>query len=161
MAAPQRWVCISEPPGNAWILLIWNAAREAVQRRAIAELPQDIRELGPHSSTRLNILPGIWRRLRDCEDALVDEVAKRKGAEHDFTAVREGFGLVMAMGPVYDFIAAANASPFETHACCELMRRVMSRTLIHTRNPRAASLKCSDLRNNSGQRLRQQLVRHN
>jgi hypothetical protein len=141
MAAPTKWIHISEPPGDPWILPVWSEVRLAVERRAVPATRHEMKELGVHISTRLNLVPHVWSRVAHRATALIDEVQGLAGAEHIFTPDGEGFGLAMPMAPLYEFIIDMDAALFETQACAELMRNFLSRALVHTRNPRPRSLK--------------------
>jgi len=139
--APTKWILISEQPGDQWILPIWNEVRLAVERNAVPATSKEMKELGAHISTRLNLFPRVWSRVVHRAEALIADVQRRAGAEHVFTPDKEGFALVMPMAPAYEFIIDAHAALFETHACAELMRNFLSRALQHTGNPKPPSLK--------------------
>lgn len=107
----------------------------------MSKAPPELRELGPHISTRLNLLPRAWTRFRVLEQKLTTTATAIATPNHMFNAGKEGYGLQMPMEHVYDFIAAADSALFETHACCELIRGFMQRALLHRGRARVGSLK--------------------
>jgi hypothetical protein len=71
MTAPTRWIHISEQPGDPWILPIWNEVRLAVERNAVPATSQEMKELGAHISSRLNLFPRGWARVGHRAEALL------------------------------------------------------------------------------------------
>lgn len=141
MTTPTTWIHISERPGDPWVIPIWTVIRDAIRRGTVAETPQDVKELGVHISTRLNILPLAWHRVSVSRAALLDSVETFGNTGTVYTAATEGSALIMPMRPVYEFILDLHSVLYETHACAELMRNFMQRAIIHSGRPRARSIK--------------------
>ncbi len=62
-ASVARWLHVEMIGGDPWILPVWTTVHEAALEGRIQPLTDELGGLGPHISTRLDILPRVARRI--------------------------------------------------------------------------------------------------
>jgi hypothetical protein len=135
VALPTRYIHINEPPGDQWIKPIWVEIHAAMDRNAAGEPSDVMKELGAHISTRLTLLPRVWRRVDAGVEGLIASVTQRKGPENEFTPTKEGYALTMPMAQVYDLIIDLGAAMSETFSAVELVSKFIGCAFEHIGQP--------------------------
>lgn len=131
MALPTKYIHIKEPPGDPRIKPIWVEIHSAMDRKAVGEPADVMKELGVHISTRPTLLPRIWGRVDAGVAALIASVTQRKAPENEFTATKEGYSLTMPMVQVYDLIIDLGAAMSEPFSAVELIQKFIGCTFEH------------------------------
>lgn len=106
---------------------------EAIGKKKVPAVTKELSELGVHVSTRLNILPRIFRRLNS-ETALLHEAARGHRPDHVFTSGSCGFAFQVDDDLKYELIADIDAILFEINSCAELMQRFFELLHAHAGN---------------------------
>ncbi len=130
----KRWLHLRMLGGDPWILPIWAAAHAAERTGKIQPLTNELRELGLHISTRLDILPRIVRRLNQ-EISELHKVAKGHRPEHVFTETKSGTVFRVDDDLKYSILADIDAFLFEANSCWELMRKLFQLVRAHVGSP--------------------------
>ena len=128
----MKWLHIDTDVGDPWVLPIWSAVNNATKSKPLAPLTKDMRELGLHISTRLDILPFVVSRINS-EVHQIYKAASNYGEEHIFTKEAEGYALPMRekRDLVHFLLADIDALLFETNSVCELMTNFFERLYSH------------------------------
>ncbi len=130
-----KWLHIDTHVGDPWILPIWDAVNNAIKSNLVAPLSQDMRELGLHISTRLDILPCVILRLNAGANELY-KVARNYGEEYIFTKESEGYALPMRKKRdlIFSLIADIDSLFFEFNSVSELITKFFERLYSHVGN---------------------------
>ena len=123
-----KWLHIDMQVTDPWVLPIWNAMHRAVQEGRTTRPGDAASQLALHLSTRLAMLPVIFRRLNEGIGQLRALIAGRE-ALHEWTQEREGYVFPIPQDLQYSLLVDLDALLFELNACCELRRRFFA--LLH------------------------------
>jgi len=63
MIMVTKWLHVTMPRENTWVLPIWTIIDHAIKKGICSEPNKISRELGIHISTRLNMLPVVSQRI--------------------------------------------------------------------------------------------------
>lgn len=126
----DKWLHLEELGGDPWILPIWGAVKEAVDKGKIKELPDEVYKSGLHILIRLNILPRIVARLNADVNELYS-VAEKHEKDHVFTNKEDGYTLRINNDLKYNIISDIDSLLFEIHSACELMSTLLHRLYLH------------------------------
>ncbi len=119
---------------DPWVLPIWNAIHRAVQEGRTTH-PGDVSsQLSLHLSTRLAMLPVIFRRVNQGIEQLKTVIAGRE-SRHEWTQERAGYAFPIPQDLQYSLLVDLDALLFELNASCELLRRFFA--LLHQHSGRA------------------------
>ena len=109
-------------------LPIWNAVHRAVQEGRTTRPGEAAGQLALHLSTRLAMLPVIFRRLNEGMGQLEAVIAGRESL-HEWTTEREGYVFPIPQDLQYGLLVDLDALLFELNACCELLQKFFA--LLH------------------------------
>ena len=128
----MKWLHINTDVGDPWVLPIWSAVNKAIESNLVPPLTKDMRELGLHISTRLDILPFVVSRLNSGVDQIY-KAASNYGEEHIFTKEAEGYAFPMSEKReiVHFLLSDIDALLFETNSVCELMTKFFESLYSH------------------------------
>ena len=127
-----KWLHLDERGGgDEWIIPIWQAMRRAQAANDVQPASQEIRELGLHIYTRLNILHRICSRLDSEVRDLFDFAKGTHRSTHVFTKDREGAALRVNDDLKYHLLADVDALLYEIDSCAELMRKLFQKLHAH------------------------------
>ncbi|MBI4291479.1 MAG: hypothetical protein HY661_08380 [Betaproteobacteria bacterium] len=119
-AQVTKWIHISDTGGDPWVLPIWTSVHQAIERKAVGPIPQELSELGPYLSTRLDFLPEIVRRVGDEAGALLKVVAGCPD-KHVFSEAQTAYALPVDRRLVSTLLIDIDSLLFEFYSACELM----------------------------------------
>ena len=123
-----KWLHVETKIIDPWVLPIWNAIHRAIQEERTTQPGDAARQLSLHLSTRLAMLPVIFRRLNEGMEQLKAVLSQRK-ALHERTTEREGYVFPIPQDLQYGLLVYLDALLFELNACCELLRKFFA--LLH------------------------------
>jgi hypothetical protein len=129
----MKWLHIDTDVGDNWILPIWSAVNKAIESNLVPTLTEDMRELGLHISTRLDILPFVVSRLNSEVEQIYKSVSNY-GEEFIFTKNKDdayAFPMSEKREIVLYLLADIDALLFETNSVCELMTKFFESLYSH------------------------------
>lgn len=129
-----RWMHIEFPVRDYWVLPIWTAHNGARDRGRCADLPDETIELGLSVSTRLSMLPSLYRRV-DKGTADVRAAVSKREAHHEWSATQDGFSFRIAETLLYEFLLDLDSLVFEVNSTCELMTDLFTQLYAHVGKP--------------------------
>ncbi len=115
-----KWLHIQYLGGDPWVNPIWSAVNEALERRACGPVHDELRQLGVHVSTRLTMLPMIYRRINQAVGSIRAAVANHK-PHHEFTPGQEAYAFDLEDNLKFNLLLDSDSLLFELNSCCELM----------------------------------------
>jgi hypothetical protein len=130
----SKWLHINELGGDPWVLPIWGAIINAVERGDCNPVDPEINELGIYISTRLNMLPRIIQRIKSGWHTLYSEI-KSYDEKYVFSTGKEGFALPVNDNVKFQLLIDIDSFLFETNSCSELMTEFFFRLLRHRNIP--------------------------
>ena len=125
-----RWLHVSEFGGDPWVLPIWGMINHATEKGLCQEINQELRELGIHISTRLNMLPVTIGRINTGWKSLYKEVEKYK-EDNIFEKNKEAYVIQVKSELINYLLVDINSFLFETNACCELFMKFLEGIYQH------------------------------
>jgi hypothetical protein len=134
MAQIKEWLHLSDTGGDPWVLPIWSAAHQAIDKGIVKAIPNRLEELALHISTRLNLIPHIVDRLNVGAKAIYEAI-KRHEKKHVFAGATTGTAFPVDGGLKHRFIADIDAFLTEINACAELMRTFFQLVHEHAGKP--------------------------
>ena len=123
-----KWLHVETKVIDPWVLPIWNAVHRAVQEGRTTHPGDVASQLALHLSTRLAMLPVIFRRLNEGMEQLKTVIAGREFL-HEWTTEREGYVFPIPQDLQYGLLVDLDALLFELNSCCELLRKFFA--LLH------------------------------
>lgn len=129
-----KWLHINTSYDDFWILPIWKSVNDAVTSGKIKPIPNYIKELGLHISTRLEFFPFIIQRINSGIDQIY-EVAGNHNKENIYTELIEGYALQMDRDLVYSLLIYIDSILFELNSVCELMTKLFEKLYAHVGKP--------------------------
>ena len=110
------WLHVETTVIDPWVLPIWNAVHRAVQEGRTTRPGDAAGQLALHLSTRLAMLPVIFRRLNEGMEQLKAVLAGRESL-HEWTTEREGYVFPIPQDLQYGLLVDLDALLFELKAC--------------------------------------------
>lgn len=120
MSSVTKWLHIQYLGGDPWVLPVWSALNAAVERRAATQPTDEMRELGIHLSTRLTMLPRVYRRISKGAEAIRSSIATRT-PDHESTPTHEGYSFDLDENLKFSFLLDLDSLLFELNSVCELL----------------------------------------
>ena len=121
-----KWLHVDYVAGDRWVLPIWTAVNHAVERGQVGPLPDELRQIGLHVSTRLSMIATLIQRI-DTSALSIEELIAARKPHHEFTASRNGYTFPLPDGFKYALLVDLDALLFEVNSCCELMVRLFEK----------------------------------
>src|SRR5205807_2315051 len=118
--AVTEWLHVNYVVGDPWVLPIWGAVNRAEGLGHVQPLPDQVRQLGLHVSTRLSMIQTVIQRINVRLPCLIELVAKRE-PHHKFTTPDNGYVFDLPGDFACEFLVDLDALLFEINSCCELM----------------------------------------
>jgi hypothetical protein len=113
---------------DPWVLPIWNVIHTAVQEGRTTPPSGAASELSLYLSTRLAMLPVVFRRVSQGIGQLKTVIARRESC-HEWTQEREGYVFPIPQALQYGLLVDLDALLFELNASCELLQKFFA--LLH------------------------------
>ncbi len=124
----SQWLHIDMKVTDPWVLPIWNAIHEAVWKGRTTHPGDSASQLSLHLSTRLAMLPVIFRRLNEGYAQLAAAIEGRE-SHHEWTNEREGYAFSIPQELQYGILVDLDSLLFELKACGELFLKFFA--LLH------------------------------
>lgn len=134
MSTVTKWVHIQYLGGDPWILPIWTAVNAAVVRGASTQPTEEMRELGLHLSTRLTMLPRIYRRINEGSTAIRSSVVNRQ-PHHESGPGHEGYAFDLDDDLKFNFLLDLDSLLFELNSVCGLITHLFELSYSHAGRP--------------------------
>jgi hypothetical protein len=122
MSTVTHWLHIEYLGGDKWVLDIWSAVTAAVKRGVATEPMPEIRELGLHLSTRLTMLPRVYRRITEGSENIWSAISTPK-PKYVSTPSHQGYAFKLKDDLKFSFLLDLDSLLFELNSVCELMVR--------------------------------------
>jgi hypothetical protein len=129
-----KWLHVETTVIDPWVLPIWNAVHRAVQEGRTTRPGHAAGQLALHLSTRLAMLPVIFRRLNEGMEQLKAVLAGRESF-HEWTTEREGYVFPIPQDLQYGLLVDLDALLFELKACGELFLNFFALLHHHAGKP--------------------------
>ena len=126
----DRWIHIQDSGGDWWIQPIWSEINKSVERKKVAQPNDEMRSLGLHLSTRLDMLPRINKRVNEDVKELYT-VMKKHETKHITTLQKRGVGYQIDNELKYQLLIDIDSLLFETNSCTELMQKFLVKVYQH------------------------------
>jgi hypothetical protein len=123
-----KWLHVDTRVGDPWVIPIWRAINQAVEAGKAAPVGDEFRQRALHLSTRLTMLPRIFRRINQECYALYDSIATRQ-PHHEWTATHDGYAFPLDDELEHNLLLDIDSLLFEVNSCCELITTFF--TLLH------------------------------
>ena len=142
----SKWLHIQYLGGDPWVKPIWSAVNNAIGRGACAQITEDLGELGVNISTRLTMLPRIYRRINEGAAAIRASVSNRR-PHHESTSSHEGYAFDLDDDLKFNFLLDLDSLLFELNSICELMMCFFELLYAHAGRPLPAAAPGLAIRN--------------
>ena len=149
-----KWLHIGHFGGNQWILEIWRAINDAVREGLCPEIDQELRELGIHISTRLNMLPVIIGRIDSGWKSLYkDKKVQNYTEDNIYEKDKEAYAIQIKGNLINPLLVDIDSFFFEINSCCDLMLRFFKGIYRHRKIvfKKKSSIVLKELLVNNGQ----------
>ena len=123
-----KWLRVETRGGDPWVIPIWSAINQAVEAGRVALVGDEVRQLALHLSTRLTMLPRIFKRINKECYSLYASIATRQ-PHHECTRTHDGYAFPLDDELKYNLLLDIDSLLFEVNSCCELITTFF--TLLH------------------------------
>ncbi|MHA2062189.1 MAG: hypothetical protein ACW963_07880 [Candidatus Sifarchaeia archaeon] len=126
----KKWVSVSDMGGDPWVLPIWSALDEGVEKGKFSPKTQEMTELAIHLSTRLDMIPWIVKRLNTDWEKLKDKITDI-GQKYVSSEDRHGYAYKLDDEITYNLLIDIDTFLFEIDSCCELITAFIGQIYNH------------------------------
>ena len=123
----EKWIHINYEENDKWLFPIFNALRESIGLNDNEKLDKSIIELSYHISTRLDILPIIYKRLNEDYKQIINTIKEKSTVENISSKNKRGFVLDIEKEIVNEIILDIDSFLLEINACIELITKLISK----------------------------------
>ncbi len=129
-----KWLHVETRVGDPWVIPIWRAINQAIDDGTVTQVSGEVRQMALHLSTRLTMLPRIYKRINDECSTLYATIGARK-PHHEWTATHQGSVFPIDEELKYNLLIDIDSLLFEVNSCCELIRKFFVSLHRHIEKP--------------------------
>lgn len=142
----ECWIQIDTEVRAPWVTAIWGEYHNARKAAKLPPIPPDLSELAIHLSTRLDMLPHVFKRVGAEAEAIYDNTRNAPNKNRARVG-RKAIVFPLPRKLKYEFLLDVDSLLFELNSSCELM----SSFLQHIHELAGESINKDDV----GERVRQ------
>lgn len=132
--APAKWLHLDGMQFDPWVLPIWAAADTAAAEHRLPPLPDAVRVVGVHASTRLSMLPCALRRVREEVGLLWTAIAEHRPAD-EFESGKHGRAFQVSGELLAGLLLDFDSVLFELNSTCDLTTELFRQLHAHAGSP--------------------------
>ncbi len=123
----EKWIHINYEENDKWLFPIFNAIRKSLKMSDNDKFDNSFTELSYHISTRLEMLPIIYKRLNEGYSLIIEICKEQVNIEHISSKTKNGYVLEIGEELTHKMLIDIDSFLFEMNSCVELIIKLIEK----------------------------------